>query len=242
MQGCRLKCRIDHQQEAAAGLTKSGRRCYIGVMVITFTDLVKKRRSIRKFARRPVTEKDLKRIVEAARLAPSGTNRQPWRFAVLKEKKDRESIAPAVVQPFVLKAPLIFVCCLDRAAFIKETMHTRLQELAGARALSEEAAAVLYRRSLPERVSEVKAPLSAYLDLGIAVEHMVLQAAALGLGSCWVRLIDPVLIHRILELPSRIEVVALLPVGYPAENPPPRPRLITGEILLQWVGESRTDA
>lgn len=112
-------------------------------------------------------------------------------------------------------------------------MHLRMHELAGAGVISEEAAAILYRRRLPEKVSQVEVPPSAYIDLGIAVEHMVLQAAALGLGCCWVRLFDPARVHRILELPSRIEVVALLPVGYPAETPPPRPRLSRSEILLE---------
>ncbi|NMD43321.1 MAG: nitroreductase [Firmicutes bacterium] len=212
----------------------SRQRLLYEVSMINFSELVEKRRSIRKFAQRPVARDDLRQIVEAARLAPSGSNRQPWRFAVLTEERDRESIAPAVVQPFVLEAPLIFVCCLDRAAYLKKTMELRMQELAQARVLSKEAAAALYRRSPPEDIEEVKLSPAAYIDLGIAVEHMILQAAALGLGSCWVRLLDPHLLHRILKLPSRIEVVALLPVGYPAENPPPRPRLSTDEIILHW--------
>lgn len=205
-------------------------------MIISFAELVGQRRSIRKFAERPVSPEDLEQILEAARLAPSGTNRQPWRFVLLTEQSDREELAPAVVQPFVVKAPALFICCLDRAAFTKETMHLRTQELAEAGVISEEAAAVLYRRRLPDKVSQVQAPPSAYIDLGIAVEHMVLQAAALGLGCCWVRLLDPACVHRILELPSRIEVVALLPVGYPAETPTPRPRLSRSEILLKPGG------
>lgn len=208
-------------------------------MIINFAELIGQRHSIRKFAERPVSPEDLELILEAARLAPSGTNRQPWRFVLLTEQSDREQIAPAVVQSFVVKAPALFICCLDRAAFTKETMHLRTQELAKAEVISEEAVTVLYRRRPPENVLEVQAPPSAYLDLGIAVEHMVLQAAALGLGSCWVRLFDPARVHRILELPSRIEVVALLPVGYPAGKPSPRPRLSRSEILLKPGGTNR---
>ena len=80
---------------------------------------------------------------------------------------------------------------------------------------------------------DVVIPASAYIDLGIAVEHMVLTAAALGLGSCWVRLFNSRELHQLLGLPSDLEPVALLPVGYPAESPPPRPRLSRDEIMIE---------
>jgi nitroreductase len=180
-----------------------------------------------------VSNEDLVLILEAARLAPSGTNRQPWRFVLLTEAPDREKIAGAVIQPFVIEAPAVFVCCIDKGAFTRGLVEQRLSELVDAGAVSREAAGIIYRRKMPDKVEDVVIPGFAYLDLGIAIEHMVLQATALGLGSCWVRLFNPDQVHESLSLSPEMEVVALLPVGYPAETPLPRPRFSSAQILLK---------
>ena len=202
-------------------------------MTKSFQEVLKDRRSIRKFETKLVRDEDLEQIIEAARLAPSGTNRQPWRFVVLKSKEDKEKIAGSVIQPFVLEAPAVFVCCLDKKAYTKGMVEKRMDELVQTNVISEEAAGYINQFKLPEKSEEVKIPSDAYIDLGIAVEHMALMAEALGLGSCWVRLINPGQIHEQLNLPDEIKVVAVLPVGYPAQSPPPRPRLDRDEIVVQ---------
>lgn len=202
-------------------------------MNLSINEAIQKRCSIRKFKEQPVPVELLEQIIEAARLAPSGTNRQPWRFALLTEPTDKDKIASAVVQPFVMEAPAIFICCLDRAAFTRELVEKRMTELVEAGVISQEAAGYIYGRKLPQQLEEVELPASAYLDLGIAVQNMVIQATALGLGSCWVRLFNPKQVHDTLNLLPQIEVVALLPVGYPAENPQPRPRLNRDDIMLK---------
>lgn len=196
-------------------------------------DAIRDRRSIRKYKSDSVAEKDLDQIIEAARLAPSGTNRQPWRFVLLNNEKDKKKIAGAVIQPFVLEAPAVFICCLDRNAYTKSLVEKRMKELVQMNVISEEAAGYIYNRKMPEKVDDVVIPAGAYVDLGIAVEHMVLAAEALGLGSCWVRLFNPQQIHENLGLPEQVEVVALLPIGYPAESPLSRPRLSREEIMLR---------
>jgi len=201
-------------------------------MTLSCSEAIRNRRSIRKYDPNPVPREFLEQIIEAARLAPSATNRQPWRF-VLLSGKDKQRLAGDIVQPFVLKAPALFVCCLDRRSFIREMVEKRMQELVEAEAVSEEAAGYIKQRNMPEQVEKVKTPASAYLDLGIAVEHMVLQAAALGLGSCWVRLFNQKQVHDKLGLPPEIEVVALLPIGYPAHSPSQRPRMSRDEILIK---------
>jgi len=195
-------------------------------------EAISQRRSIRKFKEQPVPEEYLSQLIEAARLAPSGTNRQPWRF-VLLQGKIKDKIAGAVVQPFVLKAPAVFVCCLDKHAYVKQLVEERLNELVQAEVVSKEAAKVLYQRKMPDQVEGVILPSSAYLDLGIAIENMVLMATSLGLGSCWVRLFNPAQVHKTLVLPDHIEVAVLLPVGYPDQDPPQRPRLSRDEIMIK---------
>ncbi len=203
------------------------------MMGLSCREVIRKRRSIRKFDSRPVSADLLEEIIEAARLAPSGTNRQPWRFILLKSEKEKEKIAGIVIQPFVLEAPAVFVCCVDRNSFTRRMVGKRLKELVDTNVVSQESADFLSQRNIPERVEEVITPSSAYLDLGIAVEHMVLQATALGLGSCWVRLFNTRQMHKALGLPEEIEVVALLPVGYPAHSPPLRPRLNRDDIIIE---------
>jgi nitroreductase len=56
------------------------------------------------------------------------------------------------------------------------------------------------------------------IDAAIAADHMTLAAADIGLGTCWVCMFDSMLCHKILDLPSYVEAVALLPLGYPADE------------------------
>mgnify|MGYP001470582133 FL=1 len=69
------------------------------------------------------------------------------------------------------------------------------------------------------------------IDLAIAVEHMVLAAAAEGLGTCWIGAFYEEEVKKVLSIPPEIRVVALLPMGYPDESPAPRPRKEMDEIV-----------
>ncbi|HPE64249.1 MAG TPA: nitroreductase family protein [Methanothrix sp.] len=69
------------------------------------------------------------------------------------------------------------------------------------------------------------------IDLAIAVEHMVLAAAAEGLGTCWIGAFYEEEVKKVLNIPPEIRVVALLPMGYPVESPAPRPRKEMDEIV-----------
>jgi nitroreductase len=69
-------------------------------------------------------------------------------------------------------------------------------------------------------------------NVAIAVEHIVLRALDFGLGTCWVRLIEEQKVREIFGWDDNLYVVALLPVGYPDESPPPRKRLPVQELLI----------
>ncbi len=62
------------------------------------------------------------------------------------------------------------------------------------------------------------------LDIGIAMEHLILAAADKGLGTCWIGAFDEATAKRVLGVPENMRVVALTPLGHPAEEPSPRPR------------------
>jgi len=71
-------------------------------------EVIEKRESIRDYEDKPIPQEKLLRVLEAARLAPSGSNRQPWKFVVVKDRQTRQKLAQAAEgQTFVGKAPVV---------------------------------------------------------------------------------------------------------------------------------------
>jgi nitroreductase len=145
-------------------------------------DLVKSRRSIRSYKSTPVSDRDLKIVLEAARLAPSWGNRQCWQYIVVTDQSIKNKIAEAGKQWWVNEAPVIIVACAD------------------------------------PRASGRKPDMDYYmLDIGISFEHLILAAANLGLGTCWIGAFDEAAVKEALGVPGEIRVVAFTPLGYPNE-------------------------
>jgi nitroreductase len=89
-----------------------------------FYDVIKTRRSVRRFLKRAVPEDALERVLEAARMAPSGGDRQPWRFVVVKEEQKKKRIARACYsQDFIAEAPAVLVCCAIKCSSGYEPWH-----------------------------------------------------------------------------------------------------------------------
>jgi len=76
-----------------------------------------------------------------------------------------------------------------------------------------------------------RSPKWAIVDTTIALEHIVLEATELGYGTCWIGAFDEAEVKKILNIPDKYKVVALIPIGVPAESPPPRPRKPLKEIV-----------
>jgi nitroreductase len=162
----------------------------------SFIDLVRKRRSIRRFLPRPVAREEILACIEAARLAPSASNAQPWRFIVvdepgLKDALCREAFSGIYsISQFTSQAPVVLVV-LARLDFVTHRLAPQIQGM------------------------------QFYLiDIGISVEHFVLQAEELGLSTCWVGWFNARKVRRLLRVPRKYKIVALLPVGYAASRPP----------------------
>jgi nitroreductase len=152
------------------------------------------RRSVRSFDSRPVNEKDIISIIEAARLSPSACNSQTWRFIFVTHREIirkicHEAMRPVIPNKWLEQAPLVIVGCSQL-----DVIANRI----GARVTGIE----YYQ-----------------IDLGIAMEHMVLKATELGLGTCWIGWFDETHLKGILGIPQKIKVSALLAVGYPKEAP-----------------------
>jgi nitroreductase len=189
-------------------------------------EAIERRRSIRKFKPDPVSDDILKSLLEAARLAPSGCNAQPWRFKVVKDIDTKRKLARAAYdQPFIAEAPVVLVCCADIRGYLEGTV-SGIEDLDRTGAVEKRVAGIILQKA-----ELMKAPRIA-CNVVIAVEHIVLRALDFGLGSCWIRLLDEQAIKSIFGWDECIHVVCLLPLGYPAEDPAPRERLALEEILL----------
>lgn len=197
-------------------------------------EAIGKRRSIRKFKPDQVPDELIVQLLESARLAPSGSNTQPWRFIVVKDAGTRLKLQSASYnQRHVGQAPVIIACCADIKAFGE--FPERIDELIAAGALPAKTREVFVPSLKKGGMSaDIKWHLliAAAGNTDIAIEHIVLQAVELRLGTCWVRWFDDNKVKEILEIPKNIEIIALLPIGYPAEEPPQRPRFDLEKIVF----------
>ena len=160
-------------------------------------EAIQARRSIRAFKSKPVEEEKLRRVLEAARLAPTARNMQERKFVVVRDRAARERLMKAAKnQSFVLQAPVVIVACGTIADCVMSCGQ-----------------------------------LSYPIDVAIAVDHMTLQAVEEGLGACWVCAFSEPEVKSILGIPDSVRVVALLPLGYPAETPAARSRKALEEIV-----------
>lgn len=199
---------------------------------------IQSRRSIRKFKSNEVPDHTIKELLDAARLAPSGSNLQATRFVVIKSPVERMKLKECTPLPFVAEAPVVIACCIDKEAM--GNTQVRYRELMEAQAFVGTPLAddpTLMEAAAKRRSSMDQATIKAYLTLNaaIAIEHIVLRAVDLGLGSCWIMMFDSAKTKSMLELGDRYEVIALLPIGYPDQSPAARPRLPLEELILKEV-------
>jgi len=156
-------------------------------------EIIKKRHSVRNFKDKPVDKSILLSLAEAARLSPSACNAQPWRFVTVTKKsiiKDivDKGLGGVVPNKWAALAPVMIVGC----AKLNLLTHYIGESIKG----------IHYHQ----------------IDLGIAMEHMVLQATEMGLGTCWIGWFKEKKIKNILHLPKDWKIISLLALGYPQEE------------------------
>ncbi|MCK4910703.1 MAG: nitroreductase family protein [Thermodesulfovibrionales bacterium] len=196
-------------------------------------EAIEKRASVRRFKPEPVPEELIQEMLEAARLAPSGCNAQPWRFKVVSDKRMRLELAKAAHrQNFIAKAPAVIVACADISGYIDRTVST-MQDLGRIGEVADRIVDITCANADEMRKMDMAqiAPVVAF-NVAIAVEHMVLRAVELGLGTCWVRLLDEPRVKEILSLDDNLHVVCLLAVGYPGMKPKQRGKLDMKDIII----------
>lgn len=202
---------------------------------ISVMDAIRSRRSIRKFKQDPVPTDLIDELLESARLAPSASNSQPWRFMVVTETRQRQILAELGGNQRQLKeAPLVILCCGDLNSMKEDSLNRQRKELLE-EGVYEDIGVNLewFKNRPPEKTTLLQQTSKVQANLFIAVEHMALRAVSLGLGTCWTGAFDREKLQKVFQLPEHILPFILLPVGYPAQAPRERPRLPLEEITLE---------
>jgi len=159
-----------------------------------FSELVKKRYSCRKYQSRKVEREKIEQCIEAARLAPSACNSQPWKFIAMDEPEKLSAVSEAAVKGLygaprlMAKAPALIVVRAEKGTFIS-------------------------------KMGAMVRDTSFYLiDIGIACEHLVLQAAELGLGTCYIGWFNEKQVKKELGLGKSDILPLVITMGYPDEE------------------------
>ena len=178
-------------------------------------EAIKTRRSIRRYKTSPVDDKTIELVLEAARWAPSWANTQCWRFIVVQDSNTKIELAntlndnnPAI--DAIKSVPVVIVACAELRK-------------AG------------YYRGEPGKPGEPATDKGDWwymFDVALAMQNLVLAAHSLGLGTVYVGAFDAKKAASILEVPQGVCVVGMTPLGYPAQEPEPRPRKELSEIVF----------
>jgi nitroreductase len=183
--------------------------------VTAFQKILRNRRSIRRFLPTLVEPEKLRACLEAARLAPSAHNSQPWRFVVVDDPELKDRLAAAAFSgiysgsKFAAQAPLIIIL-LAKRGLVAHHLGGRLQ-------------------NVPYHL----------VDMGIAGEHIVLQAEELGLATCWMGWFSYRRVRKVLKIPRKFKVVAMIPIGYAEKRPKREPPKKTFEEVVTFNGIDR---
>jgi nitroreductase len=158
-------------------------------------ELVRNRRSVRRYLEKPVRKEDILACLEAARLAPSAENVQPWRFLVIDEPEVKSRLAAEAFSGiysfsrFAAEAPVLIVI-LARPDIIANRIGKQIQNV------------------------------SFYLiDIGIAGGHLALQAEELGLGTCWIGWFNARKVRKLFRIPRKYKIVCLMTLGHYEKKP-----------------------
>jgi len=163
-----------------------------------FSELITKRYSVRAYRPIPVEDDVLQQVLEAARLAPTAANRQPFQLIVIPTAGREEELKRIYKMDWFVQAPLV-ICAV----------------------------------ATPDRGWVRRSDSKCYcdVDVAIAMDHLILAAANLGLGTCWIGAFDPAAAREVLGLPEGVEPIVFTPLGYPADQIGPKQRKPLADLV-----------
>jgi nitroreductase len=172
-----------------------------------FEELIARRYSVRAYKADSVPEELLGKVLEAARLAPTAANRQPFQVYVVDTSGREEELRRVYHRHWFTQAPLVLcVCTVPAQAWVRIKFDSKCY---------------------------------ADVDAAIVMDHMILAAAAGGLGTCWIADFNPVAAREVLQLPEGVEPVLFTPLF--ADEPKPKERKTLAELVEMRARRSRSD-
>lgn len=189
------------------------------------------RRSIRRYLSKDISNNVLRRILNAARWAPSAHNAQPWRFIIIKDSTVKRKLAKAMASEWNKDLCKDSVPSEERQRLIKFSIKrfTSVPILVVVLLTMEEMNK--YKDEKRQKAEYVMAIQS----VAASIQNLLLAAHAEGLSTCWfcVPLFCPETVRKVLKAPEGIEPQALITVGYPAEKPEAPERKPLESIIFQ---------
>ena len=157
-------------------------------------EAIRGRRSVRAYISREVPEHLVSELIEAACWAPSAGNIQPWEFIVIRNSETKLELVRAALGQSFIAQAPVVVVVCANE-----------------------------RRSA-ERYGDRGSSLFCIQDTAAAIQNMLLTAHSFGLGTCWIGAFQEDRARQILNIPEEARPIAMVPIGYPAQNPQPRPK------------------
>ena len=164
-------------------------------------EAIRGRRSIRAFKSKKVTQETVEKLLDAASWAPSAGNIQPWEFIVIRKPEIKRALAEAALDQTFIEEAPVVIVVCAN--------KNRSSQGYGIRGKT----------------------LYCLQDTAASIQNILLTAYSLGLGTCWIGAFREEEAREILKIPQGIRPVAIIPVGYPAETPPPRNRRPISQIV-----------
>ncbi len=198
-------------------------------------EVVKNRRSIRKYASKPVQKEVILEVLEAAGCAPSAHNSQPWRFIFLQDPQIKRNLADAMAEAWAKD--------LQRDGIMVEPDKRveRVERFASAPVLILACLTVVDLRKFPDSERQMCERDLAVQSFGAALQNLLLAAHAKGLGACWfcAPSFCKETVRKILRIPDAVEPQAFVAMGYPAEKPlVPIKKLLEGYCFVDIWGKN----
>ena len=175
-----------------------------------FKVVVNKRRSIRSYKDKAVSDSQILELIELGHKAPTAGNIQPWEFIIVKNEENKRKITDTTFrgndfdgdlhQEWMMEAPVFIVFCANR-----ERAYARYKE-----------------KALKTLI---------YLDLSACIENVILGAVDMGLDTCYISGFKEEKLREVLNLPVSHEAVAVLTVGYAKEDGVSRPKLPINDLI-----------
>ena len=164
-----------------------------------FIDVINERYSVRGYLDKEVEKEKLEYVLNAATIAPTGVNAQPFKVFVIDTKKHKDALSKIYAAKWFCEAPLV-LCVVA----VKNEAWTRPWDM--------------------KNIGDI--------DATIVMDHMILAATDVGLGTCYIGAFKKNLAHQFLNLAENEEAVLFTPLGYPNADPRDTPRKKLDEFVV----------